>query len=100
MTDPRWCACRLAALACDGGPCRRCVRLALFGELVWLNGYNRIEAPGRFLNGLNAIADLLIDGARERHEARRELNEAIQDGSRDARDAYQDGAWDQMERDR
>ena len=87
---PRWCPCgHFMVFHLDR--CSQCARRALFGELVWLNDYNYYNAPRRYLDGLDAIADLLIDGARERKTSRRTLNEAISVGEHDARSAYEDG---------
>ncbi len=74
----------------EASQCSLCRRLRLLGQLV---GPAWVYSPtfGTALDALDAIADLLIDGAVRRRDARRELNDAIDGGQREASDAFREG---------
>ncbi len=80
--------------------CARCTRLMHFGKLVevlesWVRRGSRFGFPAGieldWEDALDAVAYLLIAGARERAAARRDMNETIQDGQREAGAAFEDG---------
>ena len=73
--------------------CERCWRLGLYGVILMRT--QRFDV-------LDAIASLMIDGARQRQRARRDLNEAINeaigDGQREMRAAFEEGIYEERNR--
>lgn len=94
-------SCRLyIALA---GDCSQCRRRACYGVLVAFTvRATMAPAPGvtteddirAYHAALDAVANLLTIGAKERAAHRRELNEAARDAGRDASAAYAEGKQD------
>ena len=82
MAEPHRCPiCRLLWVFDEKRTrCERCWRLGLYGVIVDLGialPISHMRAMDSELDILDAVASLLIDGARQRQIARRNLDEAI-----------------------
>jgi len=95
------CGCGRAYCKPGAARCDECSRRLHYGALVaaidaqrhgqYQDSLRMEDADRRFWSALDALAGLMIDGARVRLEHRREVNEITRDAQRDASGAFREG---------